>query len=135
MIEKTTVKINGQEYVLKCSIATAEYFERLTGKKFSSVLTDIVKMQKQIDEEPNTEVLLENLLDMQTSVVKMAYCMILEANRDGDNAGFTVTYPALDDWLRHIGSVDMDAIKGVLAEAQSLFPRALQKRTDRQEVQ
>lgn len=121
MVEKRKVVFNDKEYTLKCSIATAELFERLTGNKFISVLSDVLRLQKEAEEHAdNTELLMSSVLEMQINVSKLAYCMIVEAKKDGDNEGFEITY---DEWLSNIGSIDQETLKGVLAVAMGLFPR------------
>lgn len=121
MVEKRKVVFNDKEYTLKCSIATAELFERLTGNKFISVLSDVLRLQKEAEEHAdNTELLMASVLEMQINVSKLAYCMIVEAKKDGDNEGFEMTY---DEWLSNIGSIDQETLKGVLAVAMGLFPR------------
>lgn len=134
MVERRNVRIDDKEYVIKCSIATAELFERLTGAKFITVLSDIVKIQKKLEEtaELETEELIEYILDMQIKASKLTYCMIIEAKKDGDNKDFEMTY---DEWLSSVSSIDQETLKGVLAVAMGLFPRKLQKqeRADNQD--
>lgn len=134
MVNREKLEINGKEYVLKCSIATAEYYERLTGNKFGKTLSDIIKMQKGIEElssktdgdvsEEYLNYLLENVLEMQLNVLKMAYCMIMEAKKDNDNTDFNMS---LDQWLSSVEVVNTNTIKGVLAVAIGLFPRKVQE--------
>lgn len=134
MVKRRNVRIDDKEYVIKCSIATAELFERLTGAKFITVLSDIVKIQKKLEEtaELETEELIEYILDMQIKASKLTYCMIIEAKKDGDNKDFEMTY---DEWLSSVSSIDQETLKGVLAVAMGLFPRKLQKqeRADNQD--
>jgi len=121
MVKTSKITIGGNDYAIKCSIATVEYFERLTGTKFADVLSDILKVNKVVNQDgENIEDHLDLLLDMQIKSIKLAYCMILEAKKDGMNQAFNLS---LDDFLGTIETIDPDTFKEVLTVAQGVFPR------------
>lgn len=125
MVNKKEIQFNDKGYMLKCSIATAEYFERLFDIKFGKTLSDIIKIQTIMAEGgEGIETMLDNVIEMETNIVKMAYCMIIEAKKDNYNADFNMTY---DEFASTISSLDPDTFKGVLAVATGLFPRKIQK--------
>lgn len=127
MIKTEKVIIEGKEYWLKCTIATVELYERMTGSKFATVLSNIAKMQTLGDDLEN---MMDAVLMLQTDTMKLAYVMILEAQKDGLNKDFTMS---IDEWLSSLGALEGEALKGVLATAMSVFPRALSKRTEEEE--
>ena len=127
MVQTSRITIGGKEYAIRCSIATVEYFERLTGTKFADVLSEILKVNRLVNEQgEDIAEHLDLLMDMQVKVIKMAYCMIVEANKKGENAGFTLAYPTLEDFMSDIESIDPSVFKGVLTVAQGVFPRQVQ---------
>lgn len=131
MVRVEKVLINDKEYFIKCSIATAEAYERATGNKFSKVLSSTIKQKKLLDEvSENTEELIDFVLDLQINVIKLSYFMILEAKKDGFNKEFNMT---LDDYLSSISSLPNKTMKEVLAVASGLFRGQVQNRATEQQ--
>ena len=124
MVETKEVLIGDKNYHLKCSILTTETFEKATGKNIGKVLSSFIELGKHTDDE---QYLVEHILPIELSVMELAYYMILEAKRDGFNQDFNIT---LDDFKASVSSLNKETLKGVLAVAQSVFPRSLSKRTE-----
>lgn len=125
MVKKETVKIGEKEYVLKCSIMTAETFEKVTGKQFGKTLSKYLSFDRamsdgDLSQEEKNELMLDSYFSIQGDMMRLAYCMIIEAQRSGDNSDFNAEP---DDWIEEIGTLDANALKGVLAVATALFPR------------
>lgn len=133
MVRTEKIIINDKEYFIKCSIATAEAYERATGNKFSKILSSTIKQKQLLDNaDGNTEDLIDFVLDLQINVIKLSYFMILEAKKDGLNKDFNMT---LDDYLSSISSLPNKTMKEVLAVASGLFRGQVQNRTTDQEEQ
>ena len=127
MVETRDFILGGKEYKLKCSILTTESFERLTGKKFGSVISRYQKMSKVLtekSEEEANEYLVENIFDIEMDALQLTYCMVLEAKKDGHNKDFNMS---MEEFINDVGVLGTDELKGVLAAAAALFPRKLQK--------
>lgn len=125
MLEIKKMKIDDKEYVMKCSLLTVESFEKISGKKFGSVISSFVNLgnitdDESISEDERNNMMFDYLFSIQSDVSRLAYCMIMEAKRDGYNSDFNCS---LEDWLSSIGRIDIDTLKGVLAVAMSVFPR------------
>lgn len=127
MIKTEKVIIEGREYWLKCTIATVELYERMTGNKFATVLSNLAHMQSLGDDLGE---MMDSVLQLQSDTMKLAYVMILEAQKDGLNKDFNMS---IDQWLSSLGALEGEALKGVLATAMSVFPRSLSKRTKEQQ--
>lgn len=121
MVQASKITLD-KEYWIKCSILTTETYEKLTGKKFGDILKKFARMEKKLSEmseETLTDYLIGEYLDIQKDVIQLAYCMILEAKKDGYNQGFS---SSLEEFMGNIGGVQSETIKGVLAAAKGLFP-------------
>jgi len=125
MVKKETVRIGDKDYVLKCSVMTAETFEKVTGKQFGKTLSKYLSFDRamsdgDLSQEEKNELMLDSYFSIQGDMMRLAYCMILEAKRAGDNQDFEYE---LEEWMEEVGGLDANALKGVLAVATALFPR------------
>lgn len=130
MIETKKMELGGKEYTLRCSLLTAEAFERLTGKKFTKAITMYQKVGKglsDLSDEEATDKLMSDLLDIELNALNLAYCMIEEAKHKGYNQDFDMS---AEDFIGEVGALGSNELKGVLALAMSIFPRSLSKRSE-----
>lgn len=130
MIETKTLTIADKEYKMRCSLLTVETYERTTGKKFSSLISQYQKLgngMADMSDEEATEYLMDSLVDIEKSALTLAYCMIQEGKNKGYNEGFEYS---LEEFIGEVGALSSEELKGVLQLAMSVFPRKVQKRTD-----
>ena len=96
---------------------TAEAYERMTGKKYTKIITMFRSLGEIGDDTDN---LMEDLIEIETGALYMAYCMIQEAKHKGYNQDFNLS---AEEWIGEVGALSSNELKGVLALAVSIFPR------------